>query len=243
MVVNVNFGLARYVTALALVKHNFSLSSQARLILWTDATQTTALYDSAWQPVWPRWYDTTSLRWKSSNFLFGRISLDDFGNVPAIFLQVIQASSGSASAFSAQYASIYVSDPTNTAGFLQAGRLYMAEDWTPTHNFTYGNASISWVDPSVVDTALGGTEYFEPRSMYREVTFTLPYLGLVEGVSKAFGLTRNRGVTGDFLFIWDPAVPQLMQQRSFVGRLESINPLDYPMFNLTSMAFKIKELV
>jgi hypothetical protein len=242
-VVNVNFGQLRYVTAVALVKHNLSLSAQARVVLWNSAAMTSAVYDSGWQPVWPRYQNTVSLRWGDSNYLFGRISLDDFGVLPAIWIQVVQPSGSQiVSPFAAQYASIYLSDPTNTAGYLQVGRLYMAEDWTPVRNMAFG-ASIASVDPSVIDTALDGTEYFELRSKYREVTFSLKAMSVEEGINKAFRLTQNRGVTGDVLFVWDPASPQYSQQRSFVGRLETLNPLGFPSPGLTTMDFKIKELV
>jgi len=204
---------------------------------------TTPVYDSGWQNVWPRYYDTTSLLWNSTNFLFGRLTTDDFGVLPAIWLQMVQAPSGLVSPFAAQYATIYVSDPTNAAGYLQFGRLYMAENWTPARNFIYGQTSIGWQDPSIVDTALDGTEYYEERSMYREAIFTLPYLSPTEGVTRALNLTRNRGITGDLLYIWDPTNIQLLQERSFVGRLESLSPLVYTQYGLTSMAFKIKELV
>lgn len=241
--ININFGQVRYTTAVALAKHNLSLTANVRVILWQDAANTIPLYDSGWQPAWPRWYDTLQSRWSDPGFLYGRISADDFGVVPAIYLQMISTTNAQAVATPAQWASIYIQDSTNTAGFIQVGRLYMAEDWTPVHNFTYSDTSLGWVDPTIVDTALDGTEYYEQRSKYREAVFSLKYMSGTEGVGMALKLTQNRGVSGDVLFVFDPANKQLLQQRSFVGRLEALNPLVYSQYGLTSMAFKIKELV
>ena len=242
-VVNVNFGLARYTTAMALLHHNLSLSANVRLVLWQDPANTIPVYDSGWQPAWPRYYDTLSLRYNDSNFLYGQLSLDDFGVVPSIFLQMVGTPNVPANATPAQYASIYIQDPANPAGYIQIGRLYMAEDWTPVRNMSYGDTSLAWVDPTVVDTSLDGTEYYEERSKYREAVFTLKYMSNTEGVTMALRMTQNRGVSGDVLYVFDPANPQLLQQRSFVGRLEELSPLVYSQFGLTSMAFKIKELV
>jgi hypothetical protein len=242
-VINVNFGQTRYVTAMALVKHNLTLSANVRLVLWTDPTQTVAAYDSGWQPAYPRFYDTVLLRWSDSNFLYGQMSLDDYGVLPAIFLQMISTpGTGAVSPQACQYASIYIQDPSNTAGYIQIGRLYMAEDWTPAHNFSFG-ASIGWQDPTVVDVALDGTEYYELRSKYREAIFTLNYMSISEGVNEALRICNNRGVSGDILFVWDPSNAELLQQRSFIGRLEELSPLQQTMRGITSMAFKIKELV
>lgn len=243
-VINVNFGQGRYVTACALLRHNLSLSAQARLVLWTDATMTIPIYDSLWQPIWPRYFDTASLRWNDSNFLFGRLSLDDFGMLPAIWLQMVQdQNNGCIQPFSAQYASLYIQDQYNAAGFIQIGRLYMAEDWTPVRNMSYGETSLGVTDPTTVDTALDGTEYYELRGKYREAVFTLKYMGNVEGVTQALRMTQNRGVSGDVLYVFDPGNVQLLQQRSFVGRLEKLSPLVYAQYGITSMAFQIKELI
>jgi hypothetical protein len=107
----------------------------------------------------------------------------------------------------------------------------------------YGDTSVAWVDDSTVDASLSGVEFFEERSKYRVAVFSLKYLSPTEGVTRALRLTQNRGVTKDVLFVFDPDNKQLMQQRSFVGRFQELSPLEYVQFGLTSMAFKIKELV
>lgn len=241
-VIHVDFGRPRYLSALALCNHNLTRRAQARVVLWTDSARTTVRQDFGWQPVWPRWFDTVQLRWADDNFLYGQVSDEQIGHVKRIYLLMLSSNGFASRAISIQYASIYLSDADNAEGYIEAGRLYMAEDWSPKHNMIYG-ASLSWVDPSIVDSALDGTKWFEERTKNRIAVFQLKYMRPLEGVNKALLLTQLAGITKDVLFIFDPADAQLMQQRSFVGRLSELSPLEWWMFRLTSMAFKIEETV
>jgi len=241
-VIHIDFTKRRYLTAYALVGHNLTRKAQARIILWSDETRTTIMHDYGWQPVWPRWYDTVQLRWADSNFLYGQVTDEQIGKISKIYLYLLNSDSFSASATSVQYSSIYIKDANNTDKRLDIGRLYMAEDWSPRHNMIYG-ASLAWVDPSVVDKALDGTKWFDKRTKNRIAVFQLKYMKPVEGVNKALLLTQMAGITEDVLYVFDPNNAQLMQQRSFVGCLSELSPLEWWMFGLTSMAFKIEESV
>lgn len=240
--IHVDFGRERYLTALALVAHNFSRGARARLVLWTDSTRSTVKYDFDWQPVWPRWFDTMQLRWGDDNFFYGQVPDEQIGNVKRIYLLLLNTGGFIANATSVQFCSIYLDDPENSNGHLQVGRLFMAEDWCPQHNMIYG-ASLAWTDPSVVDIALDGTKWHGKRTKHRIAVFQLKYMRPIEGVNKALLLTQLAGITEDVLYIFDPADQQLMQQRSFVGCLSELSPLEWWMFGLTSMAFKIEESV
>lgn len=234
--IDVLFERTRYTVASALVNHNLSTDAEIRRVYWADAAMTEPLSDSGYKPVWPRWYDWRDLRWGDLNFWGGRIDPEQLGNVPAIYLDVL------AYRLAAPAATFYLNDPGNAAGYLEAGRLVMAEDFTPVRNATFG-ASIGVVDPTIVDEALDGTEHFEDRTRYRQVIFKLPYLGVSEGVNKALLMDLDRGISGDVLFIWDPDAGALMQQRSFLGRFQELSALEFPQVTLTSKAYKIKELV
>lgn len=242
LVIDVDFGKKRYTTSVALVNHNLSLTSTVRIRLWSDATKTTAVYDSGFVDVWPRCYDTIKLRWCDENFWYGRVPSEQKNTVHSVFLHVISSETFIANATSSQYATINILDNANTDGYVQIGRLFMAEDFTPVTNFVYG-ATISWNDPSSIDTALDGTEYFELRTKYRKVAFQLKYMDHYEGTNKALLMTLDRGTTKDVLFVFDPSNQKLMQQRSFIGRISTINALEYPMFARNNMSFEIKETI
>ncbi len=239
---NIDLGDKHYLTAVALANHNLSLTAMARVVLWADSSMSVATYDSGWSSVWPRWYDTVSLRWCDSNFLFGRISLEDYGVVPAIWIHALKNANENVSPYPARYITIYLQDLENADGYIEIGRLYLASDWTPVKNMTYGDTSLGWTDPTIVDFSLDGTEYYEDRPKYREITFVLKAMSYEEGVNKALKLAQNRGVSGDILFVFDPENARLLQQRSFIGRLSELSPLAFTNVNMTQMPFKVKEI-
>ena len=242
LVINADLLRNRYITSLALVGHNMSTSATIRVRFWSDAGMTACVYDSGYVEVWPRWYDTLQLRWGDDNFWSGSVSQGQLETIPPIFLHVPFASSLSLASQSVRAVSFNAKDDGNTDGYVQIGRLYLAEDWTPVLNMSYG-ATIAWNDPSIVDTSLDGTEYYEERPKFRTITFTLDNMKYKEGINKSLLMTLDRGVTKDFLFVFDPSDPQLLQQRSFVGRLSQLSQLDHPTFGRTSMAFSLKEVI
>lgn len=242
-VINGAFDRFRYTTAIALTNHNLSLSATIRMILYGDVAQTKILYDSGVLPVWPRYYHTLQLRWHDSNFWGGKIREEDRKKIKRPLFVHIPSSQGFASSTKAAVGfKIQINDALNTDGYVQFGRLFFSEDWTPKFNMIYG-ASIQWVDNSTVDRAMDGTKWFNKKTPYRQVVFQLKYMKPAEGVNKALQLTQQVGVTGEVLYIFDPSDAMLLQQRSFVGNLSELSPCEWWMFGLTSMSFKIEEAV
>lgn len=240
--INIDLGSKKYITSVAIAGHNLSATASVRFRAFSDAAMTTAIYDSGYVDAWPRWYDTLQLRWSDENFWSGRITEAQRAAMPALWLHMISNGTFVANATSMQYAKINFKDDANEDGHIQLSRVFMAEDFCPVTNFVYG-ATLGWSDPSTVDTALDGTEYFESRTKYREVLFQLKYMSLSEGANKALMMTLDRGITKDFLFVFDPSNQQLMQQRSFIGRMSELSPLEYAMFSRNNMQFKLKEMI
>lgn len=231
-----------YTTAMALVGHNLSLTATVRLVMYHDEARTKVVYDSGDCQAWPRWYKTMNLRWGDSNFWGGRIPLKLWGKVPAIFVLMLGASGFAAQATSARSFFVQIKDPLNPKGYVEVSRLYMGEDWTPQFNMSYG-AQFQVVDPSIVDRALSGTKWYEKRSKYRQAVFTLKYMDEAEAINKAFMLDWLAGVTEDVLYVWDPEEPRFLQQRSFVGCISELSPLEAWTLDLHSHAYKIEESV
>lgn len=242
LVINADLGKSRYITSLAIINHNLSTSATVRVRYWSDSGMTACVYDSGYLEVWTRWYDTLQLRWGDENFWNGKITQAEIDATDPIFLHIPLNTAYKSSPQSSRCISINIKDDNNTDGYVQIGRLYLAEDWTPALNMSYG-ATIAWNDPSIVDTSLDGTEYYEERPKFRTVTFTLDNMKYTEGANKALQMTFDRGVTKDFLFVFDPSNRQLLQQRSFVGRLSQLSQLEHPTFGRNSMAFALKEVI
>lgn len=240
--IDINFGSPQYLSAMALIKHNLSLNATCRTILWVDGTKTGILFDSGYQPVWPGWFDTINLMWGMSNFWGGKVPSSLMAVAPTLFPQLIKDSSGNQTLLGTQYATQYIYDALNPAGYLQVGRNYCSSGYQPLINMSWG-ATIQWVDPSLIDIALDGTELYEQRTMYRKASISLDWMSKNESVNNALWMTKARGITGDLLFIWDPTDGQNLQQMSFVGRFDQLSALSFPSYGITSMPFSIKELV
>ena len=137
---------------------------------------------------------------------------------------------------------IDLSDPTNTDGYVQIGRLFAGALWSPTRNMAYG-ASLGWEDNSEVQEALSGAEYFVEKRPYRVARFTTPQMTIAEGMTSAFDVQRRSGVTGEvvFMFVGDDTTYRL--ERSFLGRLRQLSPLEYFNAGVTKAGWEVKELL
>jgi len=254
--IDINYGQLRTTVAMSLVNHNLSLSATCRFVLWTDQTMTGKVFDSGYQPVWPRYYDTVSCNWEDSNWWSGQINSDDLGVDPAIYLQMV-SNSGIIMPMGAQYASIRIYDPlggllftpvgnqlvTSVAGYLQIGRLFLTPGWIPVNNFSPGVKLIE-SDTTESDTSQHGNKIYDQRPRIRKFSGTLAYMSRNEGVTSGLRMARQLGISGDLLFILDPSDPVLMQQTAIPCRLSSPDKsLDFASCLFTSMEIDLEEIV
>jgi hypothetical protein len=255
--IDINFGQLRSTVAMSLCGHNFSLSATIRFVLWSDYTMTGKVFDSGYQPVWPRYNPTLLCDWEDSNWWSGQINTDDIPEDPAVALQLVSNPSGIIVPMGAQYASIRIFDPLggmqftpngnelvmSNPGYLQAGMLFMVPGWIPVFNFSPGMKLIE-SDTSLVDTAQGGSKVFDQRAKVRKFTGTLNYMSRYEGVTKGLRMSRNLGISGPLLLVMNPSDPVLMQQTAFPCRLSSQDKsLDFANCLFTDMEIDLEEIV
>jgi hypothetical protein len=239
-IININFGSLVYNTAVALLNHNLTLQAQARVLLYKDAAMSQLAFDSGFNDVWPRWFDTMGLRWADSNFWYGRIPAKWQGKVPALFLQLLNTAGFNANATSSWTCQIQISDPNNPAGYIQIGRAFMGEDFTPQINMEYG-ASVQIVDPSKVERALSGTKWFNQKPRYRKFIVEFKYLSKDEAVNSLLITDLLAGLTDDVLYVDNPGDPRFLQQMSCVGTLSELDPLAEWMIGQYSKGLQIEE--
>jgi|GEM_PF-523510 len=215
--------------------HSMNLDGRWRVTGYGDAGRTQLLYDSGDMAVFPRIFSWRDLRWGDSNFWGGKVAAEDIDLYPRNAIHILPSHKRY------RWWRIALSNPTNPMGYLDIGRLYMAPGWMPQWNFTLG-ASLSHETDTVMDQALDGHEEYDRREPRRVVTISFDNMDLIEGVNQAMALQRRAGVDRDLFFCWDPGNPLLLQQRSFLGNLRALSPLDFPFVGMTSMGFEIKEV-
>lgn len=227
---------ARPIRVLGLINHNLSVPALVRFRAYDDAAYTTVAYDSGWIKVWDSIYQSTDLEWEADEYWMGIISEEDRAgyrwNVIHVTAQTIYK----------RYWLVEIDDTTNAAGYVQIGRLFISNGWTPRWNMSYGQ-SVQYESRDGIEEAYDGTEYFDERAKPRVQRFSLDHMPTDEAMAMALDMQRIAGVTKEVLFLYDPAEKIHFYRRSFLGRLRQLNPIEQAMYENHKNTFEIKELL
>lgn len=204
-------------TAYSATKANADLNALAS---YTDSEHV-AQYDSGLIDAWP------------ADWVSGTTSEERAGSRGPALLSI-----GTSPTY--QYWRIDLSDPTNAAGYVQIGRVFMGSSWAPEFGLLTG-ATIGYESRSVTTEADDGAEYHDEKRSPLVVRFNLEAQSQNEAMLKILEMQRQLGTTGELLFIWDTADSLYAPYRTFLGRLRSLTPLTAINRNLWSAAFEVKE--
>ncbi|KHK02790.1 hypothetical protein [Desulfovibrio sp. TomC] len=233
---DVDLSRDRTIKVVAIPSHTLSPSARIRIRCFADAARTILRADSGWSDVWPPVYATAELEWEADNWWSGRVLPEDVARMSKTFLHLLPRQ------VFCRYLSVDIDDQANPAGYIDLSRLVVVPGWQPNFNFSYG-VSLAWESATLTEASLSGAEHFEERPPYRVVSFRLDYMDRIEATNQALAMTRALDISGEVFFVFDPANPLLMQQRSFLGRLRQLSPLEHVACNINGMAFEIKEVV
>lgn len=233
---DVDLGRERTIKLVAIPGHTLSTSARIRIRFYADAARAVLKSDSGWRDVWPALFATTDLEWEDDNWWSGRVLAEDVDKLPRQFFYLPPRQ------VFCRYLSVDIDDQANPVGYIDLSRLFITSGWQPIFNFSYGG-SLGWESTTLVDSSLSGAEHFEERPPYRVVVFRLDYMDKVEATNKALAMTRALDVVREVFFVFDPADALLMQQRSFLGRLRKLSPMELIACRINGMAFEIKEVV
>lgn len=228
-----DLGQSRSLRVAALVNHNLSLDATWRIKLGTTSGASD-VYDSGWQGCWAMVFDSEMLEWEADNWWAG-IADDEYVRHPFAVVWPFDAY------YSARYVTIEIDDTTNPDGYVQVARPFIGGGLQPAHNASYGLAE-QWVDQSGIEEAQSGAEVFEVRQRYRLARFALDWMAN-EDFKRAFELQRRQGMTGEVLYVPDPADLDACQRRGFLARMRELSPIEYPYTSTRSAAFELKELL
>jgi len=224
------------IRTVALVNHNLSLTAKYRIRLSNDPAFATLLADSGWLDAWPAMFNTLQLPWAAENFWSGRYAERDRQGYTwtSIFSTPFTVY--------ARYVSVMIQDTSNSAGFVQLGRLFAGDAWQPRINMSIG-AGLGWQTGTDIAEALSGAEYFAEKRPYRVAKFSLGFLSEDEAFGNAFDIKRRMGISGEVVFVFNPDDTLHALRRQFYGRLRELSLIEYPYATLNSTGFEIKELI
>ena len=135
-----------------------------------------------------------------------------------------------------------LADPANADGYIEAGRLYVADAWQPSMNVQPGY-SIGFVDESVQRVSAAGTLHAIPRRSRRQGRFTLSFFEGAEMMERGFTLDQTRGRGGDVLFMLDPDPGPYRQHDTIYGLLSELGPVTLPSHGIYQKRYQIEEMI
>lgn len=196
----------------------------------------TAVYDSGPLLAWPVVGGFGVLPW--GQFLWGNaLPPDEAGLYTISSYHVIDPQRSGQNLF------VNIYDETNTALYVEAGRLMVGPAWRPSYGMLYG-WEIWFEDDSQIDQSLGGQDYADEVPRYRVCRFELDQIDDVEIYANAFDfIDRRKGVVGDIVVIPQPSRPELFIHEAMYGRCRMLHPIRHPTFAGRSKVFEIKELL
>jgi hypothetical protein len=227
----------KLVKLIALINHNLSLDATYRIRASNDSGFSTLLLDTDWLDVWESFWPTSILAWEDENWFFGKPKLSDVTGYTWNLTHILSES------VKARYWRIELNDSTNAAGYVQLGRLFMSELFSPIVNMDYGVTINYETTTTVEQNKYSGIEFFNSAPGFRVSRFQLSHLNAAEAIGKLLMMQRVLGLHGEVFFIHDRDDLQFLTQRGFLGRLRNLNPIDHPYYDNYSTAFEIKELI
>lgn len=139
------------------------------------------------------------------------------------------------------YWRLTITDATNTDGYVKIGRLFIGKRFTTVDNMNYGLKHSIDTSNTVIEKSSVGIESVIQNVRLRGAVFTNKHVTYAKG-EEYYKMQLLMGIGEDVLYEFDPDDKQ-NGIHTFLGRNESITPLDYPLYNLNDIAFALKEVV
>lgn len=219
---------AQMLSGAVIWRHNLTSAGTWKLELFSDAAWTTKVYDSGDVVSWP------AKAW--GEFIWG---VDPLGaNVFTGWGKAFSAMWFSPTA--AQSFRITFKDATNSAGYLEVGRLFLGLHLEPLYNMSYDHA-LEWVDDSKQERTDGTSLHTDAVEQYRRFKFRLDWLTDSER-PKWLEAFRVAGKTKD-IFISAYPTQGGMKERdySFSARITSPTPMPNSRYNAHKVEITIEE--
>lgn len=132
-------------------------------------------------------------------------------------------------------------DDTNTDGFVEFGRLYADEAWSPACNFTYGSEP-THVDTSIRNKTEGGFTNFEKRNGPRFWDLKFDFLSNAEAKGFIYELRRRIGTAGDVFVCLNPEETTYLHREMMMATFDAMPGTPYRILDRFNSNFKLLEL-
>jgi hypothetical protein len=131
---------------------------------------------------------------------------------------------------SARYWRIKIVDTGNPAGYVQLGRVFIADAYQPAVNAAYG-LKLGWATDSARIRSDGGALIHQARPRYRTADFVLPEQGIDAVLSGVFAALHRLGTHTQLYFVFDAADTTHLFRRSFLCAWRELSALEMATFD------------
>ena len=218
---------------------NFSRNARTRWEAYYGSTLSSSVvaYSTGWVDVFPAAYDTSKIPFEHPSWWDGKPTQEEIDAYQSHWAVVTDA------AVNIQSGQFWLDDPSNTAGYLQIGRAFVAEAVQPTFNMDWG-AQIRWVPVKPrSEVADGGAEYFGSDTKARQTSFTVSDLSPDEMMQGLWEAQRVLGLKRPSMLIFDPADVTHRPRLWYVARLTSMEPVTWDEWESNSVRMTWKEVL
>lgn len=139
----------------------------------------------------------------------------------------------------ARYVTVDIDDMSNPASYVQIGRLFIGDGFQPTVNAKWGLQDVRY-DLAEQTQSKTGKKFFMKWGKRRGVEFVMEELTQAEG-DRVHEMEGALGLSEEVLYVPDPADAALTQRYGFLGLLESLDPMEYPVYGRRSKPVRLIE--
>ena len=226
--------LARSIDLVALLFHTFSLTAKYRLRAYAPGGAT--LYDTGWQSVYARIYDSMNLEWDDPNWWTGQGSSEDDVALYARHLWIVLPEPALAGSIRVE-----IDDALNPAGFFDIGGLWITRTWSPRINFERGRQpEINPRDQS--EEAPAGRLFADERTPRRRHRLTWKRLSDAEA-QRLFDAGVRARTSRTVLVLPDVSDPGVMIREAFPAVFDPPPAPTYRHNGLNEVEAGFKEII
>lgn len=173
-----------------------------------------------------------------SDYTSGSLNLitgTDYGFDKNVFCAVITAQTY-------RYWKLEIDDTGNADGYIDIGRLYLANKFQPTVNISYG-LSEGYLDQSRKKRKISGGTSSVIRTPLKTIEFSFDFGSQAEMFSELRDFDLYRGIARDICVVSDNDDTTYFQKRFVYGTIDELNPIVIPAVSIYRKDYSVTEII
>ncbi len=142
-----------------------------------------------------------------------------------------------------RYWRIDIQDSTNTDGYIDISRLFLARSIEPSLGMIYGS-NLSWFSDTTIKKSKGGARIANPSAAGKKFTMGLKDIPEDEAMASIFSLTGKAGLHKQVFVCFNKNDTLHLHRRSLLATFERMdNPMNFSNFAVCDSVFNVQEVI